>query len=555
MSMVYLPALRATTRTSTERLRPALALYTPAWLAALTVLIINDHLLKGADLLPGIMTGKFSDFAGMLVAPALLATLLRVRGRRALLLCHIAVGLVFAAINVSPAAAGLLTSMMGALAIPWTITLDPSDLLALPFLGISWLLFAPVMAHKSGAPTRRLVESTLLSAGVLASVATSYDAENFSDSDWSDSETGGYTPIEADVYVNNASETDDLVIRVRGLKPEAKGNCDVLAQDPGGLVTDGLLGEATTWTLPPGTNAAVRNTNTTASCYAVLVEIDALPPAMLFWHNGEIAVTGVEGLITAREDHLPGAIIVDRNQPGFAAYAAAPPSRLPQVPRAESELAQSPSCAPLDDGGRLAWTSLSAQTQRIIHLGLGIDGCVALHLDDGQGEPPAAPEDTPVDGYVCLPVNVTFPFAVGDEIGISQTKGFGSNPTFELTLNPDENNPAHTHAITMVLGIGDLAPFVSGTVMDFEDKGSCGPVASATCGTVVHRGELSVRFLDGQTYVLAVGTTATLGDDAESVEVHLVHAERRIALDPGCVLGPTNLGPALAVVAIPSEAR
>ena len=80
-------------------LRPGRALLTPTWLAALAVLGVNDHLLKGAGVLPGGLTGKLSDLAGMVVAPALLAALLGLRTRRGLLVCHLAVGAVFAAIK------------------------------------------------------------------------------------------------------------------------------------------------------------------------------------------------------------------------------------------------------------------------------------------------------------------------------------------------------------------------------------------------------------------------------------------------------------------------
>ncbi|MEU7914011.1 hypothetical protein, partial [Microbispora bryophytorum] len=43
----------------------------PATLTAIAVLLVNDHLLK--RLWPGMVTGKLSDVAGMLVAPPLLA--------------------------------------------------------------------------------------------------------------------------------------------------------------------------------------------------------------------------------------------------------------------------------------------------------------------------------------------------------------------------------------------------------------------------------------------------------------------------------------------------
>jgi hypothetical protein len=73
-------------------LRPEHGLLTVSWIAALALLVLNDHVLKHAGVLPGWLTGKLSDFAGLYVAPALLASLLRVSTRTALAACHLAVG-------------------------------------------------------------------------------------------------------------------------------------------------------------------------------------------------------------------------------------------------------------------------------------------------------------------------------------------------------------------------------------------------------------------------------------------------------------------------------
>ena len=77
-------------------LRPIHALVHPLWWGSLALLALNDHVLKPGALLPGVVTGKLSDFAGLVVAPALFAVLLRVRSRRGLILSHVAVGAVFA---------------------------------------------------------------------------------------------------------------------------------------------------------------------------------------------------------------------------------------------------------------------------------------------------------------------------------------------------------------------------------------------------------------------------------------------------------------------------
>src|SRR5688572_756580 len=77
----------------------------PAWWVALALLLINDHLLKGSGLLPGWLTGKLSDVAGLLMAPPLLVVLAGARARAARLACFAAVALVFAAIKLHAPAA------------------------------------------------------------------------------------------------------------------------------------------------------------------------------------------------------------------------------------------------------------------------------------------------------------------------------------------------------------------------------------------------------------------------------------------------------------------
>src|SRR5262245_30744126 len=130
---------------SSSAIRPAPALLSPLWLGALALLLANDRWLKYADLAPGWLTGKLSDLAGMIVAPVLLAVLLGVRRRGALLACHVAVGLVFSLIKLSPWCADAWSWSMGLFGYPWTIVLDPTDLLALPTLLISWRALLPYM--------------------------------------------------------------------------------------------------------------------------------------------------------------------------------------------------------------------------------------------------------------------------------------------------------------------------------------------------------------------------------------------------------------------------
>jgi len=123
----------------------------PVVVGALGVWLLNDHLLK--EVCPGAVTGKLSDFAGLVVMPVCLAAASPSRRGtpseqlQALDRWMVAVGIGFCAIQVWPLAAWLYTHSLGVLQWPWywmwaqasapmpvAHTMDPTDLLALPVL-------------------------------------------------------------------------------------------------------------------------------------------------------------------------------------------------------------------------------------------------------------------------------------------------------------------------------------------------------------------------------------------------------------------------------------
>lgn len=144
--------------------RPADGLLHPVALGALAVLIVNDQVLKTAW--PGVVTGKLSDLAGLIVAPlavqAAWEVWLWLIGRwsgpstRALAIAIVVVGLGFVAVQIwQPATEafrwGLAVAqwpfrVLGAVATggavpsvaPVAAVGDAEDLLALPALAVSW---------------------------------------------------------------------------------------------------------------------------------------------------------------------------------------------------------------------------------------------------------------------------------------------------------------------------------------------------------------------------------------------------------------------------------
>jgi hypothetical protein len=138
---------------SPRPLSPRRALLHPAWLASVALLALNDHVLKGAHVLPGVITGKLSDFAGLFAAPALLAVLVRARSARSVALCHLAVGVVFAAIKTSSLASLAFTTALGLAGVPWRNWVDPTDLVALPMLLASFVVLMPWMRSTVARPS------------------------------------------------------------------------------------------------------------------------------------------------------------------------------------------------------------------------------------------------------------------------------------------------------------------------------------------------------------------------------------------------------------------
>lgn len=142
------------------------------WWVALAVLLLNDHLLKGSG--PGWLTGKLSDVAGMVMAPALVAALARVRTRRGLIYTHVGVGAALAAVNLSEDLARTVEGLMSTVGLPWRLWVDPTDLLALFALPVAWRLLVPAMGEEEITPRAAwLLERLGLLAGAVGSMATS----------------------------------------------------------------------------------------------------------------------------------------------------------------------------------------------------------------------------------------------------------------------------------------------------------------------------------------------------------------------------------------------
>jgi len=146
-----------------NRRAPGGGLLHPVPLAAIVLLILNDHLLK--SLYRGAVTGKLSDLAGLAFFPLFLQGLLELcglrRSDRLLRACVASTALVFTAVKTLPAA--LYAYRFGLGALQWPLrallaalhgapppdfapvagVLDPTDLMALPMLALAYRVRPP----------------------------------------------------------------------------------------------------------------------------------------------------------------------------------------------------------------------------------------------------------------------------------------------------------------------------------------------------------------------------------------------------------------------------
>lgn len=149
--------------TADEDVLPVTVLLRPVPMVALSVMVLNDHLLKGSGLLPSWVTGILSDFSGLIFFPLLLMTLVNIlfyfaetrvniaarlsspRRAQALFFCAVT-GVVFSGVQLHDGMAELYSKSMAALQF-WNhashveVTQDPYDLLALISLFVAYGCF------------------------------------------------------------------------------------------------------------------------------------------------------------------------------------------------------------------------------------------------------------------------------------------------------------------------------------------------------------------------------------------------------------------------------
>jgi len=266
------------------RSRTALSWSTAVWWLALGTMTLNDHVLKTAGILPGWLTGKLSDFAGLIVAPVLLTTMTRARGPIGRAACFAIVVVPFVAIKISVVAAHGVESAVGWLGIPWRLWVDPTDLIALGVLPVAWRIAAITSRRLAlGVRTRRTRTRDTLGvvAGAAACLATSAPAPY---------------PFRTAAFLANISD-QDLTVDV--FRARAPLDCAAINLDPATALATTPFDPVGCWMLRFGDMVPLSRNWSRARrdgivdgpggpappCDAVIVRIRGQHDALLSWQN------------------------------------------------------------------------------------------------------------------------------------------------------------------------------------------------------------------------------------------------------------------------------
>jgi hypothetical protein len=516
-----------------QPIAPARALLSPPWLLALALLLANDHWLKGAGLIPELLTGKLSDFAGMIVAPVLLAVVLGVRTRRALAGCHVAVGLVFAGIQLSPGFAALWTAATGLLGYPWAITCDPSDLLALPCLGLSWALLVPHMDPERSplSPLRRSAVAGLCVLGLWSSLATTEGPEF----------EPVYEPVFGSLYINNTND-QDLALFIRNLREDLEVDCEAVATDPGRLLSSAAFDEAEHWLLPPRTNVSLQFRR--QPCDAVWIAGEGIAPTIIF----------IDDLQAYPSQSWPGStdssaeldeigLGLHFEGEGTATWIGGEDIRF--TPRDDAP-AQPDSCESLGGSERIDWSEITTEPTQILAVEGGPDGCFELLLQDlFTIADQVLPDGDPHPWYLCAPA-AAVPFVVDEVIELRETTGGGARELEITLLDPDTLDPATDAEGVLVRRVralhGGNDPAFIGPAFGRELEGvpasACAFVLEPGCAMAERHGQLQVT---GSQEPLPIGAPVAFADapgsGAKLRTVVLARVRERAIVDPLCSSG------------------
>jgi hypothetical protein len=522
----------------------------PAFLGALAVLVVNDHLLKGSGALPPWLTGKLSDFAGLIVAPVVVLAVLRgleaassagprdlARGTlppaRAPERSHgpgtswhmpaiamTGVTLLFVVTELSQSAADVVAALAGGLGVPSRLWADPTDLVALAVLPLTWRVMVPRAAEPGGWPLA--LSRSVLALALVACVATAPRPPSWSTSAF---------------LVNRTTEAVDVRIRWANVSL----SCPELSEHTlSTVVSPDVLSRGTTFRVVPDATIPLDDWAALAArgdadagfpggrpagvfgpgCVVALIAIDGIPDTLVLWSTDQSLVVPTR----AADGDLPvrGRVDVVASGTGIALTTSADLRAeayddRPTVPRCELA-AEVGSSEPAAVAGPAFVVEARSDTT---------DGCVRLDLEMGA---------RPLPFFVCAPGELV-PFQVGDsvridasdELGVHRTALVGGGRTLVLL----RARRAETGSVSVIEG---------GVTLGLGEPDACGG-NRLDCGSFVtpHAPAVSGG-APGEDPRGVVTRTSTTG---RAMRIHVARAEWVIAASPLCSEGRDAAGPLL----------
>lgn len=349
--------------------------------------------------------------------------------------------------------------------------------------------------------------------------------------------------------LNNAND-HEIVIYVQPLRNDVTLDCELVATNPGRLLTPEAFGEAQHWLLPPRANLAIMPAISEQPCHAARIGGEGIEARVLFISHADVdalwedmVIFDVETLDPAQlgpahvgvsfEDGERGQWIGDES------LIFAPSTTTPTP---------SPGCEAPSDEQRMDWSTPAPRGDyELLAVELGIDGCHELQL-----QPVARVDDEVVeDGaaeifYLCAPPE-RLGFEVGEELDLLESTIWGVPYLWLTLLDPDTLEPATDAAGTssrLVFHYRDAAAsaylsraFEETPELTVESDCPWLP-AELGCATMQRRVEL---FVDGAVVFPGAPVSVPYALGAALNNSLIAFAQERAVVDEACSEGAPSL--------------
>lgn len=505
----------------------------PLWWTALGVWLLNDHVLKGAGVLDGAITGKLSDVSGLWVLPAGLSALAaRIQGGSAPRWPYAVVGLYFAGLQLWPALVSASEALLAALGVPSKITPDLSDLWALLILWPAWWRYRESREARASATLNWAFAGYPLM--LFATVATSRV-----DQPEGIQRTGR-------LFLYNDTDSAQQ-ITIKQVRPDVEANCFSIQSDPAKHLHASLFEPVETATLNPKgilaidaraeTNLQSDLPNEQDGCQAMIIEGPKLAPTLLFWKNDQFPLQRfTEVPEKPEQDGIIAIQAAPAQSPFPFVYQHTGKTRIDHAVMDSMPAPASPECAPPSPALNLEWGEpFPKGLHRLESLTPGADGCMALEL--------ASQEDSAQSTrrYLCIPAE-RFPFEIGSVLQFRSLEGetavLGKNVEGwnikGWKISAPDKDPDLEFFIILGQGIPDLEGLSFGT----RPQDCPYAPTQKDCKTLSHPLDLMVKLgSTGQEVLLqqkGAQSEQKLADDSGEWTLELLQCEERSVFDGAC---------------------